>query len=140
MKLTRLLALTAPLVFAVGLGCNTVNTVEPANPTANIDPLLIKKVTTDPGLNDAARVMAVRKGTVSGDILRVDVEVLNTRFTQERFSYLFEWFDESGLQVYTPLTRWTPQVIEAKETITVIGIAPNPRAKDFRLKIEKSKL
>lgn len=119
-------------------GCKSVNTVQPAFSQATITPVADKRVITDSGLNRIARVVAIRQGTASGN-LRLDVDVLNTSSNQQRFNYLFEWFDETGMQVYTPMSKWEGKIIEGGETITLVGIAPTPKAKDFRLKFQKSR-
>ena len=120
-------------------GCKTVNTVTRAEPVAVSTPLADKRIITDGGLGRIARVIAIRQSTTSGDLLRLDIDVLNTSSNQQRFNYIFEWFDAQGMQVFTPMSKWQSQTIEGAETITLTAIAPTPTAKDFRLKFQKSR-
>jgi uncharacterized protein YcfL len=129
----------ALLAVLVAGGCKTVNTVTRAEPVAQSTPLADKRVITDGGLGRTAEVVAIRQTTVSGDLLRLDIDVRNSSSNQQRFNYIFEWFDAQGMQVFTPMSRWQGQIIEGAETITLTAIAPTPTAKDFRLKFQKSR-
>lgn len=136
MKLIASLSMLAVVVLA---GCKTVNTVERAVPVNPPTPLDDRRVITDTGLGRIAQVVRVNQSVVSGDLLRIDVDIFNNGSTQQRFNYVFEWFDQDGMAVFTPMSRWQGRIIEGKEMITLTGIAPNPRAKDFRLKLQESK-
>jgi uncharacterized protein YcfL len=137
MKRLCMVAMLASAAFAGG--CNSMNTIEPEQQQAVVSPLATKVIRSDYGLADVTRVVDVRQSVVSGDLLRVDVSVYNNRFTQARFDYAFEWFDDRGMKIDTPLSAYRKQIIEAKERVVLTGIAPDPRAKDFRLKLSKNK-
>ena len=136
MKQLALISMTALVALA---GCKTVNTVERAVPVNPPTPLNDRRVVTDSGLGRIAQVVRVNQAVVSGDLLRIDVDIFNNASSQQRFNYVFEWFDQDGMAVFSPMSRWRSQIIEGKETVTLTGIAPNPRAKDFRLKLQESK-
>lgn len=127
------------LVLATLAGCKTVNTVTRAEPVAVSTPLADKRIITDGGLGRTAQVIAIRQSVASGDLLRLDIDILNSSSNQQRFNYVFEWFDPQGMQVFSPMSRWQGQIIEGMETITLTAIAPTPTAKDFRLKFQKSR-
>lgn len=133
-----LVSLLMAFAAAAG-GCTTVNTVENADKQAQVMPVRDARIITDHSLNGIAKVVAIRQGAAASDLMRVDVDVLNNSVFQGRFNYKFEWFDEAGLLVDSPGNHWLPQIIEAKETITLIGVAPNSRAKDFKLKLIDSR-
>lgn len=119
--------------------CKTVNTVERAEPIGQATPVMDRRIETDGGLSKIARIVDVREATVSGDILKVQVDLLNTRSSAKRFNYKFDWYDLEGMRVDTALSTWQPQQIQGKEVITLTGIAPTPRAKDFKLKLQESR-
>ena len=133
----------APLLIAalaaIGLtACDSVNTTERLDPVASPDIVIDKRVITDGELERVARVRSVRQATVSGNILKVDVDVTNTHGHSRIINYKFEWFDDHGMSVNTPLSTWQPRVLQGGETITLTGVAPTPQAKDFRLKLQLS--
>ena len=138
-SLMKSLVLATVVLCTALAGCKTVNTVTRAEPVAQSTPLADRRIITDSGLGRIAKVMAIRQSNVAGDLLRIDVDVLNTSSNQQKFNYIFEWFDAQGMQVYTPMSKWQGRTIEGGETITLTAIAPTPTSKDFRLKFQKSR-
>ena len=138
MKIFDLFGFTS-LCFCAGLvclaGCTTVNTVERAQPTAQRQMVDDKRVITDAGLNRRVQIVAVNESTGVGGLLTVQVEVLNTTRSLQRFNYKFEWFDESGILVRTPSSAFFLRQIEGKESLFLGATAPTTTAKDFRLKL-----
>jgi len=122
-----------------GIGCRSMNTVERENPIGVPDPVADKRIETDSGLRDIARVVSVRQATTPDGLLLIQVQVMNKRFSAERFNYMFEWFDQNGMAVRTPLSEWRAQQIGGKEVIALIATAPDATAKDFRLKLIDAK-
>ena len=131
--------LTSVALSFVGMvcftGCTTVNTVERAQPTAQKQMVDDKRVITDSGLNRRVQILAVNETPGAGGLLKVQVEVLNTTRSLQRFNYKFEWFDEGGNLVRTPSSAFLPRQIEGKESMFLSATAPTPTAKDFRLKL-----
>lgn len=119
-------------------GCDTVNTVERQRPTATPDYVDTRQVETDSELAEIAKVVSVRQATVSDNLLKVEVDLYNSDTDTRRVNYKFEWFDQAGMQVDTPLSTWQHKILLAKETITFSAVAPTPKAKDFRLKLQIS--
>ena len=116
-------------------GCTTVNTVERAQPTAQSDMVADKRILTDASLNRRVQILGVKQSTGPGGLLKVQVEVLNTTRSLKSFSYRWEWFDETGTIIDTPTSTAVTRQIEGKESLFLTGVAPNERAKDFRLKL-----
>jgi len=108
----------------VGTGCDTVNTY--TSDSQNI---------TDSELNDVARVTNIRKSRVSGDLLRVQADVVNTDDDDEVFNYKFEWFDADGNMLDSPFSNWQRLQIAPRESMTISGTATSPKATDFKLKL-----
>ena len=129
--------LCAALFFTLGLtACRTVNTAEPAVPVAQRQMVNDKRIITDSDLDFNARVIGINQAAVgSGDLLKVQVEIQNNSRERKRFNYKFEWFDPNAMLIEAPVPVWMPREVEGKETIDITGVAPNPQAKDFRLKL-----
>jgi uncharacterized protein YcfL len=122
---TAIASLAAALMICVVLpGCDTVNTY--TSDSQNV---------TDSELNDVARVTNIRKSRVSGDLLRVQADVVNTDDDDEVFNYKFEWFDADGNMIDSPFSNWMRLQIGPRESITVTGTATSPKATDFKLKL-----
>ena len=139
--------MNSPLFFlALGLvsttiffpGCSTlktVNTVERAIPLAQRATVADKRIISDSSLDSKARIIGVNQSMGAGGLLKVQVEVLNTTSSVQSFSYLWEWFDETGTIIETSMTTAVTRQIEGKESIFITGMAPKSTAKDFRLKL-----
>lgn len=131
-----------PLLGLLIAGCHddkSVNTAQRADPLSNPTPIADKRIVYDQQLADIAAVTGIRQATVSGDILKIQVDVTNLKTKSTSFNYKFEWYDPQGMQIDTPLSNWNWQPIEGRETVTLTGIAPTPTAKDFKLKLQRSK-
>jgi len=122
-------------------GCGTpMNSVERAQPAGQREMVDDKRVLTDASLDVRARIVGVNQAVTAGGLLKVQVELFNKSRYQKRFNYLWEWFDQAGMQVTTPATDvLIPVVIEGKESRFISGVAPNPRCNDFRLKLIRGK-
>lgn len=134
------ISLSLLLLAAAGLltGCHTsVNSVERARPLTPRDYVDEKRFITDKSLNRQVSLVGVNQSVGPGGLLRVQVEVLNTTRSQHVFSYRFEWLDEGGILIDTPASTFVTRPIEGGESLFLTGVAPNDRAKDFRLKLIK---
>jgi uncharacterized protein YcfL len=129
---------SASLYFAVGLvcltGCDTVNTVERAQPTAQKQMTDDKRIITDAGLNRKVNIVGINETAISTGFTKVQVELFNKSRSPYSFSYHFEWFDGQGMLVQTPTSSWIDRTIQGKETLDIIAVAPTETAKDFRVK------
>ncbi len=127
----------ALLACCVGLltACSstTVNTVEPAVPTAQREMLADLRVQTDPSLRKAVRVMGVNTATDAGGHLKVQVEIQNTTRSPKRFTWRVQWFDQNGMLLQSPSAVAVPRQLEGRETAYITATAPTPQAKDFRI-------
>ncbi|WOO41512.1 YcfL family protein [Rubellicoccus peritrichatus] len=132
MKNLFLLASAACLFLTA---CNSVNTVERAEPQSNPNLIAIKKVITDPALQSKVSVVDVNEGTVSDDLLKIQVKLENLTYDLQQFNYQFIWIDKDGFAVTSPTPIWKAGQIQGRETIFINGIAPNPRVVDFQMKV-----
>lgn len=116
-------------------GCSTVNTVERAEPLAQKQMTADKRIITDASLNRHVNVVGINETTISTGFAKVQVELLNKTSSPYSFRYHFEWFDGQGMLVPSPTSSWIDRRIQAKETMSILSIAPTETAKDFRLKL-----
>jgi len=72
-----------------------------------------------------------------GDILSARVSLVNKSNKTLHFQYKFSWLDENGIEIDPDSEAWTPSIIYGGETKTLQGVAPNPRAREFKIQIRK---
>ncbi|GAB4321104.1 MAG: hypothetical protein Kow0059_15640 [Candidatus Sumerlaeia bacterium] len=135
-------ALGAALALALALplaGCHkAVNTLGPADPQAVPDVQEHKKVIFHGKLNKRARVENIYVDNRSG-LLTVQANVRNLKKSNMEFMYKFDWFDERGMEIYDPANPWTRKEIFGGEFISLQGVAPSPKAVDWRLSMKAVK-
>lgn len=132
----KLLTVLLPIaLLAATAGCSSTNTYEPVEKTAVVDPVLLKKVITDPGLNKVARVVGAREKS-DGEPYVVQVEILNVTRKPQRFLYQWEWVMPDGL-IYQSDSQdaWRQEWIRGREVLYLEGVAPVPGVRDFKLKL-----
>ena len=135
MKTPSLLLVACAAAATLSLtGCTTVNTIEPAQTTAQREMLSDKRVITDGSLGRRIKFLGVNTATGVGGFLKIQIEVLNTSRSRQSFTYRVEWFDENGMIIAQPTRTALPQSLEGKETASITATAPTDRAKDFRIK------
>ncbi|WP_238974599.1 YcfL family protein [Pelodictyon luteolum] len=92
-------------------------------------------------------------GSLKGDMLLTDfVSVVNSSGLMEvqvtgrnktsryrLLEYRVEWFEGSGLQVPSVMTRWTTCPAFEKANFSFSAVAPKPGVSDFRILIRKAK-
>ena len=126
--------LSAALGLALSAGCHrTVNTVAVGDSQITE----YQWIQTDSGLNDIAHVVSARKDRVNG-LLKVQVELTNLRNHDERIVYKFQWLDANGMEVPSISNDWVPKVINGRESLMIVGVAPDPRVTDCRLKLQEN--
>ena len=135
-----LLSATVVSALAILEGCSnpSVNTVDRDKPTYHADVIKDRRIVTDSDLAQKMQIIQVRQATVQDDLLKISVEVVNTQNAPADVDYKFEWFDGQGMPVDTPNSSWTSVRLQAQEPISIDQVAPNPKCKDFRLKMQQS--
>lgn len=129
-----MMSVVAGVVLA-GCAKESVNTVEPADRAANPKVIRDLRIVTDSSLADAAQPLEVRETRTDAGFLKVQVEILNTTRSRERINYRFEWLDDEGMLIDSPLMRWSTVSLAGGEAVWLQAIAPSPKAVDFRLKL-----
>lgn len=125
--------LGALAAFATGCGTTTVNTTEPAVPSARREMLADQRVQTDASLARAVRVRGVNTATDAQGFLKVQVEIENTTRSRKQFTYRVQWFDDKGMLITLPTATAVPRSLEGREVAYITTTAPTPQAKDFRI-------
>ena len=132
MTRTILLLLSAGLI---GCTTGTVNTAGPERTTANEIEVRDERVTTDSELAKQIRLVGLNESVTPNGMRRVQAEFRNRTDKVQRFQIQWEWFDENGMRVDSPLSRWRHETIAGGETKFLIGTAPTTSSTDFKLKV-----
>ena len=94
-------------------------------------------VEKDRGVSHAFKVITARKARTDTGLLKVEVELQNTRTEYERFVYKFQWLDVKGMEINSITNDWQVRVVNGLETVTLTGMAGDPRVTDCRVKLQK---
>ncbi len=125
--------ITALLAVA---GCKTsMNSVENAQKEGQRQMVSDSRVITDGSLAKKVSIVGVNQTMTPGGLLKVQVELLNKTRSYQSFSYRFEWFDASGMQMNSLSPAVVGSSIEGGESKFISTVAPTPACKDFRLKL-----
>ena len=117
-------------------GCRTtVNTVENADKAGVRAMVSDKRVVSDRTLENRIALVGINKAQTPAGFLRIQLELYNLKRTVQSFFYTVEWFDAEGMRVETATGGWMEQQIMARESLFLTFTAPNPRAKDFVVKM-----
>lgn len=117
-------------------GCRTsVNTVENADKSGMPNFIQDRRVVTDERMAHRVNVTAINTMTTDAGLLRVQVLLANRSNSQQTVFHSLEWYDDDGMAVSTASGGWTQQQFMARETRAFTFTAPNPRAKDFVIKL-----
>lgn len=134
MKTRILLPLAGVALLAVA-GCRTsMNSVENAQKEGQRQMVSDARVVTDGSLARKVSIVGVNQSMTPGGLLKVQIELLNRKFSLKRFSYHFEWFDANGMLIENVVSATVPDQIEGGESKFITSVAPTPACKDFRVK------
>jgi uncharacterized protein YcfL len=88
------------------------------------------------GLKGDIQIVDV-KSSMAGDIMRAQATLRSKDRDTLPFQYRFEWFDASGMEINSGSGSWKPLLLNGRESKTIQSVAPDPRAKEFKLKIRE---
>ena len=131
----------AALIAALGLvGCSTTAGVETTGKTSwdeqGARSLEKNVVFNNSGLKGDIQIVDVRSA-MAGDIMRAQATLRSKDRDTLPFQYRFDWYDASGLEINSGAGSWKPLVLYGRESKTIQAVAPDPRAKEFKLKIRE---
>ena len=138
---TGFIAAVALLTTVSLNGCSTTAGVEAVG----------KTVWNDEGARELNKKVVFNSSSLAGDLQVVDMQsvlagnMMRAQATLKSrdkdtlsFQYRFDWYDANGIEINSGAGSWKPLLITGKETKTVQGVAPDPRAKDFKLKLRET--
>ena len=70
--------------------------------------------------------------TMTGDLLKIDVNLNNDSSKVKRINYKFRWIDREGMRAWEEEV-WKPLLMNENTNIVVTGISPTSKAVDYRL-------
>jgi len=70
--------------------------------------------------------------TKAGDLMKIDANLNNDSSTVKRIAYKFRWIDREGMRAWEEET-WKPLMLYNNSNLMINGVAPTPKAVDFRL-------
>lgn len=131
----------AAAVASLGLtGCSTTAGVETTGRMSWDEQgarTLEKKVVFDnSGLKGDIQIVDV-KSAMAGDIMRAQATLRSRDKDTLQFQYRFDWYDTGGFEINSGAGSWKPLILNGREAKTIQGVAPDPRAKEFKLKIRE---
>ncbi len=129
------------LIAALGLaGCSTTAGVEATGKTSwdeqGARTLEKSVVFNNSGLKGDIQIVDV-KSSLAGDVMRAQATLRSKDRDTLPFQYRFDWYDAGGIEINSGAGSWKPLILYGRESKTVQGVAPDPRAKEFKLKIRE---
>lgn len=129
------------LTGALGLaGCSTTAGVEATGRTAwdeqGARTLEKNVVFNNSGLKGDIQIVDV-KSAMAGDVMRAQATLRSKDNSTIPFQYRFDWYDAGGLEINSGAGSWKPLILYGRESKTIQAVAPDPRAKEFKLKIRE---
>lgn len=132
---------SALFIVSIGLcGCSTTSGGEATGKTAWDDDgareLRKKVIFNNRSLAGDVQILDMQSA-LAGDIMRAQATLKSKDSDTLSLQYRFEWYDSKGMEINSGSGAWKPLIIYGKESKTVQGVAPDPRAKEFKLKIRE---
>ncbi|SNB47538.1 YcfL family protein [Geobacter sp. DSM 9736] len=128
------------LGMAVLNGCGTTSGIEASGKTdwnQEGERVLGKNIIINNGsLGRDVEVVDMRSAMV-GDMMTAQVSLRSKDRDTINLEYRYEWFDLQGMETGSS-SAWKPLLLYSRETRTVQGIAPDPRAREFKLKLREA--
>ena len=140
-KIHPLLAILYLFTFAFAFsGCsNPVVSAGKADPNDQSKQPELKRVEMGGSLARDLEIASVNQATVNGDLLKIQANVRNIKEDARRITYKIEWMDEDGIVINDTSGVWIPLRIRGGETAAIQSVATTPKAKNFRIKMQKAK-
>jgi uncharacterized protein YcfL len=137
---SRVIAAVA-ITAALGLvGCSTTAGVEATGKTTwdeqGARSLEKNVVFNNSGLTGDIQIVDI-KSVLTGDVMRVQATLRSKDKDTLPFQYRFDWYDGGGLEINSGAGSWKPLILYGRESKTIQAVAPDPRAKEFKLKIRE---
>ena len=116
--------------------CESVNSVERDNPIAQPDYVNDVRIITDKSLEKNLGIISVNESRVSGNMLKVQATLQNTKRSDRTFHYNFTWIRQDGMEQAAPANSWRTITLKGGEIRAISAVAPSPQVVDFRLSLQ----
>lgn len=100
-------------------------------PSGDYDDIIHHEVGTLEGRVQVADVIE----RTDNDLLRVQVTVRNPSAFRVNYQYKFRWFDAEGIEIAPEGEPWKPKELPPRSSDHLQGVAPNPAATRFELRV-----
>lgn len=88
------------------------------------------------GLKGDIQIVDIRSA-MAADMMRAQATLRSKDKDTLSFQYRFDWYDASGIEINSGAGSWKPLILYGRESKTIQSVAPDPRAKEFKLKIRE---
>jgi len=75
------------------------------------------------------------KSDFAYNLMNASVTLKSCKDKTINIQYKFVWYNSKGIEIDPDSLPWIPLTIYGKETKTVQSVAPNPSAKEFKIKL-----
>lgn len=83
------------------------------------------------------KVLDTRSRFVGG-LLQVNLELESGISYPYKLEYKFSWYDSGGMEIDSARSAWIPLYLNGREVKTVQGLAPNPAAKTYKIRLREA--
>ena len=139
--LTTVLLGAITLVALCSAGCSTTAVIE-ANGKKTWNQEGAPELSTHIFVNNSSLAKGIEvtnlKSAMAGNLMKAQVSLRSKDRELLPVLYKFEWLDAQGMEIEANSSAWKPLVIYASEAKSIQGVAPDPRAREFKLKIRDS--
>ena len=136
----RYACVTLLLCSALFAGCATTATIEATGRQGwNDEGAPVTSTNIDYNnstLKSNLKIVSIDK-SMANDLLRAQIRVKSDTSSVQQVQYQFEWFDARGTELMTGRS-WKPLILQPYEVKSLQGVAPDPRAAEFKLKLRES--
>lgn len=134
-KQSGLFLLVIPVILT---GCRaSVASVERAAPLGMAQIVPDHRVQPDATLRKRIGTVRVNKSTVSGNLIKAQVILINQKSSALTINYAWEWYDVNGMLVNGLSAGWKSLPFAGAEKKAITAVAPSPQAVDFVLKMQE---
>ncbi len=77
------------------------------------------------------------KSAMVGGLMKAQASLRSKSSEQVQIQYKFDWYDVHGMELGAGSGAWKPFLLSSKQNKTIQGVAPDPRAKEFKLEIRE---
>ena len=133
------LVLTVPALITLSCANTSANIIEGTVSTTETGVTSLSKnfIINNKALARRLQIIDVQANQV-GNLIQVQAVLKNRKKKTINFEYQIEWFNRDGIKIDYPTQLWTPTLIYGLDKAYLQGVAPDSRARGFKIHIRKS--